>query len=327
MIQRKNFPRTVFKALSMVVFFFFPLFPAFGQNFPNQPIDLFVGATAGGGQYLSSRALGEGAQKELGVPVIVESKDGGGGTVLASIMARKKPDGYTLAVVNTTVLHSKHVTLNLTYDPFKDFTYILTYAKTVGGIVVKKDSPLKTLPDLIEYARKNPGALSYSTPGTGGGIHISIEYLAKQAKVKFKHVPFKGGAPASTALIGGHVDFMGGAGSHLPYVRQGVMRTLAVTGLEKRDPKFPDVPRVEEFGYKSIPMGSFVLIAPKGLPDPIFKKIEAAFRKSAHSPELHKLLDNIDLPFDFKDRRQFEEEFSETYKLYADFLKEIGLAK
>ena len=102
---------------------------------------------------------------------------------------------------------------------------------------------------------------------------------------------------------------------------------LAVTGYEKRDPKFPDVPRVEEFGYKSMPMGSHLLLAPKGLPDPIFKKIEAAFRKSAHSPELHKLLDNIDLPFDFKDRRQFEEEFAETYKLYADFLKEIGLAK
>jgi len=327
MINKKDFPGMGFKAFTIVFLFLFPLVPAFGQNFPNQSIDLFVGASAGGGQYLSSRVLAEGAQKELGVPVIVESKDGGGGTVLASIMARKKPDGYTLAVVNTTVLHAKHVTLKLTYDPFKDFTYLLTYARTVGGICVKSDSPLKTLPDLIEHARKNPGVLSYSSPGTGGGIHISIEYLAKQAKVKFKHVPYKGGAPASTALIGGHVDFMGGAGSHLPYVRQGVMRMLAVSGYEKRDPKFPDIPRVEEFGYKSMPMGSHLLLAPKGLPDPIFKRIEAAFRKSAHSPELHKLLDNIDLPFDFKDRRQFEAEFAETYKLYADFLKEIGLAK
>lgn len=327
MKHKKDFSRMTFRALSVMFLFFFSPFPAFSQNFPNQPIDLYVGATAGGTQYLSSRALGEGAQKELGVPVIVESKDGGGGTVLASIMARKKPDGYTLAVVNTTVLHSKHVTLNLTYDPFKDFTYILTYAGTVGGICVKPDSPLKTLPDLIEHARKNPGNVSYSTPGTGGGIHVTMEYLGKQAKVKFKHVPFKGGAPASTALIGGHVDFMGGAGTHLTYVKQGVMRMLAVTGYEKRDPKFPDVPRIEEFGYKSIPMGSFVLIAPKGLPDPIFKKIEAAFRKSAHSPELHKMLDNMDVPFIFRDRRQFEAEFSETYKLYADFLKEIGLAK
>ena len=327
MTHKNDFSRMTFQALSMMFLFFFSPFLAFSQNFPNQPIDLYVGATAGGTQYLSSRALGEGAQKELGVPVIVESKDGGGGTVLASIMARKKPDGYTLAVVNTTVLHSKHVTLNLTYDPFKDFTYILTFAGTVGGICVKPDSPLKTLPDFIEHARKNPGALSYSTPGTGGGIHVTMEYLAKQAKVKFKHVPFKGGAPASTALIGGHVDFMGGAGTHLTYVKQGVMRMLAVTGYEKRDPKFPDVPRIEEFGYKSIPMGSFVLLAPKGLPDPIFKKIEAAFHKSAHSPELHKMLDNMDVPFIFRDRRQFEAEFADTYKLYADFLKEIGLAK
>ncbi len=327
MTHRKDFFIMAVMGFSTILFFFFPLLPAVGQNFPNQPIDLFVGSAAGGGQYLSARTLGEGAQKELGVPVIVESKDGGGGTVLASIMARKKPDGYTLAVVQTTVLHAKHVMLKLTYDPFKDFTYLLTYARAVGGICVKKDSPFKTFPDLIAHARKNPGALSYSSPGTGGNMHISIEYLAKQAKVKFKHVPFKGGGPASTALIGGHVDFMGGAGIHLTYVRQGVMRMLAVTDYEKRDPEFPDVPRVEEFGYKSIPMGSHLLLAPKGLPDPVFKKIEAAFRKSAHSPELHKLLGNLGIPFDYKDRRQFEAEFAETYKLYADFLKEIGLAK
>jgi tripartite-type tricarboxylate transporter receptor subunit TctC len=123
MTQKKVFPRVTFKALSMMILFFSP-FPAFSQNFPNQPIDLYVGATAGGTQYLSSRALAEGAQKELGVSVIVESKDGGGGTVLTSIMAKKKPDGYTLAVVNASVLHSKHIMLKLTYDPFKDFTYL-----------------------------------------------------------------------------------------------------------------------------------------------------------------------------------------------------------
>jgi tripartite-type tricarboxylate transporter receptor subunit TctC len=204
-------------------------------------------------------------------------------------------------------------------------TYIFSYSGQSFGICVKPDSPFKTLPDLIEHARKNPGNLSYSTPGTGGGVHIAIEYLARQAKVKFKHVPFKGGAPASTALIGGHVDFMGGAGTHLPFVKQGVMRMLAV--FEQKEPQFPDIPVIEELGYKSIPTGSFVLLAPKGLPDPIFKKIESTFKKSAYSPEFQKMMGNIGLPFIFEDRRQFEAKLAETYKLYADFLKEIDLSK
>lgn len=324
MKQKNTYSRMMFTVLSMMFLFFSPL-SAFSQNFPSQPIDLLVGATAGGTQYLSARALGEGAQKELGVPVICESKDGGGGTVLASIMAKKKPDGYTLAVVNASVLHSKHIMLKLAYDPFKDFTYLFSYAGQSFGICVKPDSPFKTFTDLIEAARKNPGSLSYSTPGTGGGVHIAIEYLARQAKVKFKHVPFKGGAPASTALIGGHVDFMGGAGTHLPFVKQGVMRMLAV--FEQKEPLFPNVPVIEEFGYKSIPTGNFVLLGPKGLPDPIFKKLEAAFNKSAHSPEFQKVMDNLNQPFIFEDRRQFEAKLTGTYKAYADFLKDIDLTK
>jgi tripartite-type tricarboxylate transporter receptor subunit TctC len=131
---------------------------------------------------------------------------------------------------------------------------------------------------------------------------------------------------ASTALLGGHVDFMGGTGGRV-YEKAGVMRMLAVTGFEKRDPKFPDVPRIEEFGHKSVPMGSYLLLAPKGLPDSIFKKIETAFRKSAFSPDFQKMMDNSDYPFIFKERHQLEREFPETYKFYADILKEIGLAK
>ncbi len=323
-MKKKLFPQIIF--LSFIMAFLLPL-QAFGQDFPRGPITLYVGYEPGASTDITARALATEAERFLGVPIVPENKPGGASSVAAALLAGKKADGYTLAVIGSSALNTVHIMSNLSYDPFKDFTYIFSYGSYLAELTVRNDSPFKKLPDLIQYARDNPGKLSFASPGVGSSGHLSMEHVAKEAKVKFKHVPFKGGAPASTALLGGHVDFMGGSGSHLPYTRQGVMRTLAVTGHEKRDPKFPDVPRVEEFGYKSMPMGSYILLAPKGLPDPIFKKIEAAFSKSAHSPELHKFLDNIDHPIDFKDRRQFEEEFPGTYKLYADFLKERDLTK
>jgi tripartite-type tricarboxylate transporter receptor subunit TctC len=215
--------------------------------------------------------------------------------------------------------------LDVPYDPFKDFTFIQAYGNYVGGICVKKESPFKTVNDLLEYARKNPGALSYSSSGIGANQQLAVEYLAKQANVKIKHVPFKGGAPACTALIGGHVDFTAGAGIHLNYVKQGIFRMLAVTSTDKRDPDFADVPTLKDLGYQDLPPQEYLLVGPKGLPDPIFKKLEAGFRQAAYSPEFQKSLKNLSVPFSFKDRRQLEAELPKNYQLYTHLLKEIGI--
>ncbi|MBI5969483.1 MAG: tripartite tricarboxylate transporter substrate binding protein [Deltaproteobacteria bacterium] len=308
----------------IMVALFFPL-PASGQDFPTKPITVYCGFEAGATTDLTARALAEEGQKILGVPVVVENKTGGGATVATTLIAGKKPDGYTLAVVASSVLDVRHMILDVPYDPFKDFTYILSYGNYIGGICVKKESPFQTLNDLLEHARKNPGALSYSSSGIGANQQLAVEYLAKQAGVKFKHVPFKGGAPACTALIGGHVDFTAGAGIHLTYVKQGIFRMLALTIAEKKDPDFPDVPTLKDLGYKDLPTQDFILIGPKGLPDPVFKKLEAGFRQAAYSPEFQKVLKNFSLPFSFKDRRQFEAEFPKLYEFYADLLKEIGI--
>jgi tripartite-type tricarboxylate transporter receptor subunit TctC len=298
---------------------------AFSQDFPDKPITVYCGFSAGATTDLTARGLCEEAQKIMGNPVIVENKPGGGATVAATLLASKKPDGYTLAVISSSALDTRHMMLNVTYDPFKDFTYILSYARYIGGICVKSDSPYKTLQDLLEAARKRPGELTYSSSGTGATQQLAVEFLGKQAGVKFKHVPFKGGAPASTALIGGHVDFTAGAGIHRTYVEQGVFRMLALTITDKRDPEFPDVPTLKDLGYKDVPPAIYVLLAPKGLPDPIFKKLESAFRQAAHSPEFKKLLKNLGVPFTFKDRKQLEAEIPENYKFYAGLLKEMGV--
>jgi len=303
------------------------LLPAQGwsQDFPNKPITIYCGFEAGATTDLTARALAEEGQKVLGVPVVVENKAGGGSTVAASLLASKKPDGYTLAVVASSALDIRHLMLAPPYNPGKDFTFLLVYGNYVGGICVLTESPFKTLKDLEEHARKNPGMVSYSSSGIGANQQLAVDYWAKQAQINIKHVPFKGGAPACTALIGKHVDFTAGAGIHLNYVKQGIFRELAATSAEHRDPEFPDIPILKDLGYKDLPPQQYILLAPKGLPDPVSKKLEDGFGKAVQSAEFKKYLKTLSVPFSFKDRRQLEAEFPKEYQFYSQIMNELGV--
>jgi tripartite-type tricarboxylate transporter receptor subunit TctC len=299
--------------------------PGWSQDFPNKPITIYCGFEAGATTDLTARALAEEGQKVLGVPVVVENKAGGGSTVAASLVASKKPDGYTLAVVASSALDIRHLMLAPPYNPGKDFTFLLVYGNYVGGICVLTESPFKTLKDLEEHARKNPGMVSYSSSGIGANQQLAVDYWAKQARINIKHVPFKGGAPACTALIGKHVDFTAGAGIHLNYVKQGIFRELAATSAERRDPEFPDIPILKDLGYKDLPPQEYILVAPKGLPDPISKKLEDGFGKAVQSAEFKKYLKTLSVPFSFKDRRQLEAEFPKVYQFYSQVMNELGV--
>jgi tripartite-type tricarboxylate transporter receptor subunit TctC len=324
MRSQKNILRGITVPFLSLFTLFCPLI-GFSQDFPTKPITIYCGFEAGATTDLTARALAEAGQKIFGVPVVVENKAGGGSTVAASLVASKKPDGYTLAVVASSAMDVRHIMLAPPYNPAKDFTFLMVYGNYVGGICVLKESPFKTLNDLLDHARKNPGSLSYSSSGIGANQQLAVDYLAKQAKVSFKHVPFKGGAPASTALIGKHVDFTAGAGIHLNYVKQGIFRMLAVTSAEQRDPEFPEVPSLKDLGYQDLPPQQYLLLAPKGLPAPVSKKLEDSFRQAVHSAEFKKVMKNLSVPFSFKDRRQLEADFPGTYKFYDDLLKEIGI--
>ena len=326
MTCREICSETIVPAL-MAGFLFLLPGSGFPEDYPNKPITVYCGQEAGATTDLSARALADGAQKELGVPIVVDNKPGGGFTVAATLLANKKADGYTLGVISSSAMTTRHLMLKLAYDPFKDFTYILAYAVYPGGICVRADSPFKTVHDLIEHSRKNPGSLSYSSSGTGSSNQLAVEFLAKQTGVKFKHVPFKGGAPACTALIGGHVDFTAGAGIHLHYVKQGTFRMLAQVTAEERDPAFPQVPTLKDLGYKDLPHSYFILMGPRGLPDPVFKKIESAFQRVAVSPEFRKILENLSVPYMFRDRSQLETELPKEYQLYSGLLKDFGIIK
>jgi tripartite-type tricarboxylate transporter receptor subunit TctC len=327
MKKKRLSPQIVF--LCFILFFLLPL-QSFSQDFPSKPITLYIGYEPGAGTDITGRVLAREAEQLLGVPVVVENKPGGGSSIAAALLAKKKPDGYTLAVVSSSALLGGHIMIpKATFQPFNDFTYLLSYGTyNAGGVCVPTDSPFKTLPEFIEHARKNPGTLSYSTTGTGTNFHLALEYMAKQAGVKFKHVPFKGAGPAMTALLGRHVDFIAGSGSHLIYVRQGIWRMLAVMMGADRDPNFPDVPTFREFGYgcPAAP-ARLILLAPRDLPEPIYNKLESVFRQAAHSPELRKALEKLDMPVVFMDGRQLKVDLSKDYKFYSEFIQELGLLK
>jgi len=327
MKRRKLFPQIVF--LSLVVVFLLPI-PAVSQDFPKGSVTLYVGYAAGASTDITARALANAAEPILGVPIIVENKAGGSSSVAAGLLAAKKPDGYTLAVIGSSALNTVPImTPRLSYNPLKDFTYFFSYGNYRAELAVQKQSPFKTLKELIEYAKNNPGKLSYATAGVGSSGHLFTEHVAKEAGVKFRHVPFKGGTSHYTALLGGHVDFLAGTGSDLKYVRQDLWRLLVIIHQDQRDPEFADVPTLTELGYKPLPGGlaDLMLIGPKNMPDPIYKKLEAAFIKAAHSPEFQKTLKQCDMPFVLKDRRKLETEVPKDYKICEAFLTELGLAK
>ncbi len=308
------------------IFIFILSFSAMAANYPNKPITIYCGYAAGATTDLTARALAAGAEKLLGVPVVVENKPGGGATVCAALVASKKPDGYTLGVVSTGVIAVRPHLLKIAYKPLEDFTLLMQYSRYIGGLCVLSESPLKTIDDFIKYAKANPG-LAYSSPGMYTQQHLAVELLRQCKGFEFKHVPCKGGAPANTQLLGKHVNFVAGAGQHIQYLKQGVFRLLLVFNADKRDPNYPDVPTLKELGCPDAPPLGYIIIGPKGMPNDIVYKLEKAFRQVTESAEFQKLLINLGIPYDYKSRAQLEKDVIREYELYKNFLEKMGAKK
>jgi tripartite-type tricarboxylate transporter receptor subunit TctC len=297
---------------------------AFGQTFPTKHINVYVGFGAGATTDLTARALGEGLEKVLGVPIVVENKPGATAGVAASLVARQKPDGYTLGVVSTGVITVRPHVFRAPYDPLKDFTLIAQYSRYIGAVTVLADAPYKTVDEFVAYAKARPG-LSYSSSGTHSQQQMGVELFRQCKGLEFTHLPAKGGAEANTLLLGRHVDFTAGAGQHMTYVRQGRLRNLVLLNTTERDPTQPDVPTMKDIGCQDAPALGYIVIAPKGLPDPIYKILSDAIRKVAAGPDFQKTLANLEIPYDYKDRAQLEKETVEQFYLYKSFLEKMGV--
>ncbi|MGE0874294.1 MAG: tripartite tricarboxylate transporter substrate binding protein [Burkholderiales bacterium] len=255
-------------------------FAAFGshaQKFPERPITMIVPWAAGGSTDQSGRALAKAAEKHLGQPIVVLNKPGASTTIGMAELARAKPDGYTIGTLSSTSYLLALQGRTMSYDPIESFSYISYYGDNLIGIAVLADSKWKTLNDLVADGKANPGKLKYGTAGVGTTQHLTTEAVALASGAKFTHVPQKGSAGSMPALLGKHVDFITEVSVWSPFVKQGQVRLLAIT-TPKRSKAYPNVPTLAELGHSTL-RSVQAIIAPAGMPEPIRKRLETAFRK------------------------------------------------
>jgi hypothetical protein len=295
-------------------------------KYPDKPITMYVAFAAGGTTDITARALAQGIEKILGVPVAVENKGGGGATVANGLLASKKPDGYTLLVSSVGSITMRPLLVKLAYNA-QSFRPLMQYTYYIGGLVVNADSPYKTVDDFVEYAKKNPG-MTYSSSGPHTQQQIGVESFARCKGLVFKHVPTKGGSTANTALMGKHVDFVAGSGSHMPLVEQGQFRELVTFHVDERDPKRPDIPVMKDIGCPPTnPPSGMIVVAPAGLPNDIAATLEAALKQVAETTEFKQLLEKYNLPYAYEDGATVASKFPAEIQWYTQYFKDAGLLK
>ena len=266
-----------------------------GQAWPiAKPVTLLVPFPPGGSTDLIARSLSNKMQEKLGGTFIVQNTAGAGGTVGAATVKRAAPDGYTLFVTSLgPLVIAPHLIKNTGYDPLKDFDYVTVAVQAPNILTVPAASPHKTFADVIAYEKANPGKMSFASAGNGTSDHLTAELFWLETKTTGLHIPYKGGAPAMTDLLGGQVDatFMN-INTGLPNINAGKLRALAITS-SKRSPLLPNVPTMEELGYKDVTVYSWqAFAAPKGLPADIRNKLNAAIVAALNDPAVKpKLLD------------------------------------
>ncbi|HEY9279745.1 MAG TPA: tripartite tricarboxylate transporter substrate binding protein [Eoetvoesiella sp.] len=262
--------------------------------YPDHPIRLVVGFSAGGSTDVVARILAKEMGDALGQPVVVENRPGAGSNIGTEIVARAAPDGYTLYMVAVTSAINQTLYKDLRFDLVKDFAPVALAVKVPNVLVVNPKVPVKSVKELVEYARANPGKLNFASSGSGTSIHMAGELFKLLAKIDVTHVPYKGSAPALTDLIGGQVQFMfDNMPSAWPHVEAGKLRALAVTSAE-RSKTAPDLPTLQESGFPSVDVSSwFGVIAPKGTPDAIVNKLNGVIETALFKENVKSRFDDL----------------------------------
>ncbi len=242
--------------------------------FPSKPVHLLVPFPAGGAVDIVARTLADELGKRWTANIVIENRPGAGGTIAADATAKAAPDGYTLAVVASGHAIVPFLYPKLPYDIFADFTPISLLGNSPNLVLVRADSPVKTLADLIALARAKPGQLSYGHAGNGTSPHLAAELLKATAKIDITSIPYKGGAPALNDLLGGHIPIsLNNVPEAIAQIKAGTVRPLAVT-TAARSPLLPEVPTIAESGWPEYDTGVWwALVAPAPLPADVKAKI------------------------------------------------------
>ncbi|MBN2061890.1 MAG: tripartite tricarboxylate transporter substrate binding protein [Deltaproteobacteria bacterium] len=311
-------------SLAIMVTFLFGIMifsPALAA-YPEKPITVICPMSAGGPMDVFTRALCAGAEKILGQPLVVVNKPGGGGgSVGLGILAGEDPDGYNLILGSSTGIIIFPLRMKAPFKPLASFTSILGVLHPSAGIQVKPDSPFNNFQELIDYGRKNPGKLKYSTSGTGTPIHLSMVTIQRKENFKWTEIPFGGSSEELTALLGGHVDLIH---TGVMYAVKGQTRLLAVSTY-KRLKQFPDVPTLFDLGYDYYNNSYFGIWAPAGLEPEKVSILEDAFEKAMDTPAVQKAVDNTAMLPRIMRSKELTKFLEDLWTNEAQRLKEVGL--
>jgi tripartite-type tricarboxylate transporter receptor subunit TctC len=294
------------------------------QQFPTRPVTFIVPWPAGGTGDITMRVLAAATEKHLGQPIVIENKPGAGGTLgPANMAASAKPDGYTVAQLSITVFRLPFIQ-KTSFDPAKDFTYIIQLTGYTFGTVVRGDAPWKTFGELLDYAKANPGKLNYGTPGAGTSLHITMEQIAKAKGLKWTQVPFKGGADNMNALLGGHIDLLADSTGWAELVNSGKFRLLTTWGAQ-RTKNWPNVPTLKESGIDMVSTSPFGIGGPKGMDPTVVKILHDAFKKGMEERAYKDAMIKFDMEADYLNAADYHAYAMQQIAEQKQLVEDLGL--
>jgi len=299
------------------------------QDFPTRPITLVVPLGAGGAMDIIARSFGPKLAERLGKPVVIENRVGGGTVIAANSVAHAAPDGHTLLIAPSGTL-TTNVTLykKLSYDPVKDFVPIALYCKVPFMLVVNSSLPVKTIPELVRYAKDNPGKLSFGSTGTGAAPHLAGEMLKTMTGIEMTHVPYKGGPPALNDTIAGHVQlFFADTAITPPLLAEGRIRALGVSSLTRAG-VLPEVPTIAEAGVPGFEAVSWhLIVAPANTPRPIVERLHAELKSVMKSDEIWQQMIRMGLiPVDSPSVEELQSFVQSEMVRWGKLVRQVGIA-
>jgi tripartite-type tricarboxylate transporter receptor subunit TctC len=295
-------------------------------EYPDRQITLIVCFPAGGGTDIAARMINTLLGEALGKPVIVENRGGAGGSIGTAAVARAAPDGYTLLVCSSAFVVNPSLYANVAYDPFKDFAPIMVIGASPNVFTVPVQSPIKSLPELIEKAKANPGKLNWTSAGVGTTPYLAGELLKLKTGIDMVHIPFAGAGPASQAAIAGQVDwYTANIGSLQGLIDGGLLRPIAVTS-KARWPDLPNVPSLDELGVKDAESDTFQgVYAPVGTPQPIIDRLAKELTAILARADIREKFAKAGLPVVAEGPDAFRARIAKEVPMYKDIIDKAGL--
>ena len=291
---------------------------AWAQAYPTKPIRMVVNFPPGGVNDVTARVIAPPLSKALGQPVVIENKPGAGTTIGTDFVAKSAPDGHTMMVAASSTAIVPSLYKSLPYDARKDLAPVALIGSTTNYLVVGPSTSVKSVAELVEYARRNPGKLNYASSGNGSSTHLTVELIKQQAHFFAVHIPYRGVGPAMAALLAGEVDFLFDAGpASIPSIRAGKVRLLAVS-TRTRSPLFPETPTLIESGFPDFDVDSWTgIMTTGGTPQPIIERIAAELRDVVAQPETVAAFQKLGMSVHYLGPREFADYYDREIKRWA----------